>query len=115
MEPRCLTVKWTPRYIMFAIVLALQVALAMPSPVENTVSRTPTGKQPSVPATATAEVGEGRDIKSKVTLTSGPTQGLGLRPMAAKLETGEANCDPKSNPVAHESEVKVGKENIDLN
>jgi hypothetical protein len=34
--------------------------------------------------------------------------------MAANAETGKANCDPKLKPVAHESKVKVGKENIDL-
>ncbi len=93
---------------MFAIVFALQIALAMPSPVENTRE---TGKQPTVSTTAAAEVGEGQDMKSKVTLTSGSTQG----PMAAMAETGEVNCDPKSKLVAHESELKVGKENIDLN
>jgi hypothetical protein len=41
--------------------------------------------------------------------------GIELRPMAAKAETRVANLDPKLKPVAHESEVKVGKENIDLN
>jgi hypothetical protein len=35
--------------------------------------------------------------------------------MAAKLDMGEANCDPKLKPVAHVSEVKEGNENIDLN
>ncbi len=53
-------------------------------------------------------------MESTVTPTAA-TQGLELRPMAAMAETGELNCDPKSKSVAHESEVKVGKENIDLN